>query len=112
MGRALARQEIVEWLGHANRGVLAVTGGPGTGKSAILGWLARQSVGDPASVVDEVRLPKDTFDAIIYAKAKTVGQVEQELAHLPRSGPRRCWLTLLTRPLSVRPQALRGIFAG
>jgi WD40 repeat protein len=88
VGRAALRGEIVNWLRHASAGMFVVTGGPGTGKSALMGLLARQSVGDPSAIVDDGPLvPEGAFDVIVHARQKTFDQVEVEIAPAVEAGP-------------------------
>lgn len=82
VGRAHVRREIAEWLASEPRGTFVVTGGPGTGKSALMGLLARQSVGDPvaAALSDAPALAPGTFDVIVHARQKTLEAVREELS--------------------------------
>lgn len=80
VGRVNARRAVVEWLADP-AGTLVVAGGPGTGKSALMGLLARQSVGDPeASALDDApAVPFGSFDVIVHARQKTLEAVRAEL---------------------------------
>jgi WD40 repeat protein len=82
VGRANVRREVVAWLASEPRGTFVVTGGPGTGKSALMGLLARQSVGDPVAVaLDDVpAVVPGTFDVIVHARQKTLAAVREELS--------------------------------
>ncbi len=84
VGRVGLRAEIAGWLGTARGGMFVVTGGPGTGKSALMGLLARQSASDEwARGLDGGPcLPEGMFDVIVHARQKTLEQVEDELAHV------------------------------
>ncbi|MGH2731744.1 MAG: hypothetical protein ACRDJG_02165 [Actinomycetota bacterium] len=88
VGRVALRGEIARWIDGAREGMFVVTGGPGTGKSALMGLLARQSVGDP-----RVRgagrgpcLPEGTFDCIVHARQKTIEHIKTELAGVSDGG--------------------------
>ncbi len=92
VGRVGLRAEIARWLETAREGMFVVTGGPGTGKSALMGLLARQTVGDEwARGLDSGPcLPEDTFDVIVHARQKTLEQVEAELATVADAGAGGC----------------------
>ncbi|MFE9322652.1 hypothetical protein ACIHDR_23660 [Nocardia sp. NPDC052278] len=70
---------ITEWL-HSGDGILVVTGPPGSGKSALLGWLAAMSSPDyrqhaaRKSGADNgaQALPEGAIDAGIHAKQRTL----------------------------------------
>ncbi len=79
VGRVDLRTEIADWLGTASKGIFVVTGGPGTGKSALMGLLARQSVGDELARSGPC-VPKGTFHLVVHARQKTLEQIEAELA--------------------------------
>lgn len=79
VGRSEVRQRIADWLDGPTGGMFVVTG-PGTGKSALMGLLARQSVGDPiARSVKGPCLPEGSFDIIVHARQRTTDQVAAEL---------------------------------
>ena len=81
VGRSQLRRRIAEWLQTSTGGMFVVTGGPGTGKSALIGLLARQSVGDPvACAADGPCLPERSFDVIVHAHQKTAADVQANLA--------------------------------
>jgi len=88
VGRVKLRERIAKWLATTPQGMFVVTGGPGTGKSALMGLLARQSAGDPSarSGAGAPSLDEGTFDVIVHARQKTAGQVRAELAALPEAG--------------------------
>lgn len=89
VGRVAVRRRIGEWLATSTDGMFVVTGGPGTGKSAIMGLLARQSAGDPEvrGAGAELVLPAGTFDRVVHARQKTSDEVAAELARLSASVP-------------------------
>ena len=96
VGRTSIRGEIVAWLGTANRGMFVITGAPGTGKSALMGLLARQSVGDHSMAAadaagppraGELDVPEGTFTIIVHARQKTLDEVKAELARALRLRP-------------------------
>jgi len=111
VGRVGIRGEIVRWLGAASRGMFVITGAPGTGKSALMGLLARQSVGDrvvvatgPAGLLPTVgapNLPEGTFTVIAHAREKTLDEVKAALAQ-----------ALQLRPCTVLVDALDEAVAG
>jgi WD40 repeat protein len=80
VGRVNVRRKIVTWLASEPRGTFVVTGGPGTGKSALMGLLARQSVGEPSSLEKRPALKPGTFDVIVHARQKTLEAVRAELS--------------------------------
>lgn len=81
VGRAEVRRRIADWLESAPGGMFVVTGGPGTGKSALMGLLARQSVGDlTARSVEGPCVAENAFDVIVHARQKTTEEVAAELA--------------------------------
>jgi WD40 repeat protein len=88
VGRVRLRERIAAWLGTARHGMFVVTGGPGTGKSALMGLLARQSAADPAAGApeQEPRLAPDTFDVIVHVRQKTADHVRAELAMMASEG--------------------------
>lgn len=111
VGRVGIRGEIVRWLGTANRGMFVITGCPGTGKSALMGLLARQSVGDrvvvatgparPLPTVGAPNLPDGTFTVIVHAREKTLDEVKAALSR-----------SLQLRPCTVLVDALDEAVAG
>jgi WD40 repeat protein len=87
VGRIALRVEIAAWLAEAtSQGMFVVTGGPGTGKSALMGLLARQSAGDrwARSLDDGPCLLRGSFDVIVHARQKTLDQVRAELTEADR----------------------------
>jgi hypothetical protein len=89
-GRRQASQQVVDWLGDRQKGVLAVTGAPGAGKSAFLGHLA--VLGDPDSqaacralgLLDgegPTRPPVGSFDAVIHLKNRRVDDAATDIGH-------------------------------
>ena len=81
IGRTTIRADVASWLAEATSGVFVVTGGPGTGKSALMGLLARQSVADAVATVDRrPALASGTFDLVVHARQKTLEAVRQALA--------------------------------
>lgn len=82
VGRVGLRERIGCWLATATQGMFVVTGGPGTGKSALMGLLARQSAGDPGvgGGEDGPSLAEGTFDVIVHARQKSADRVRAELA--------------------------------
>lgn len=92
-GRHRARSELLEWLnGPKSAGTArVVTGGPGTGKSAILAWLVTRSRSDyrqkhqaeaAGSAANEEGLffPVDLVDVAIVARGKTLNDIVAQLA--------------------------------
>ncbi|MGW4371345.1 caspase family protein [Nocardia takedensis] len=95
-GRRTALTEIADWLAHPDttRPLLAVTGDPGSGKTAVLGLIASLTHADyrrtvPVHALD---LPAEAVpgvgvvDVVIYAQNLTVDQVRDGIAaaaHLP-----------------------------
>ncbi|MEV7285283.1 WD40 repeat domain-containing protein [Streptomyces sp. NPDC093252] len=59
-GRERLLRRIIGWLEHADRGLFAVTGSPGTGKSALLGRIATLSVPALRAVAEEEGALNDT----------------------------------------------------
>jgi hypothetical protein len=90
VGRLGLRARIADWLATAKQGMFVVTGGPGTGKSALMGLLARQSVGDPHARArgDAPVVKEGTFDVIVHARQKRLEQVQTELASTNKAGRR------------------------
>ncbi|MEV5975335.1 WD40 repeat domain-containing protein [Streptomyces sp. NPDC051921] len=74
-GRRAERSQVVGWLRESHAGMLVVTGEPGAGKSAFLGWLWAQSQPALRAVLDalelvieeeeEKRPPDDVFTAAL-----------------------------------------------
>lgn len=87
VGRVGIRNRISSWLDNESQGIFVVTGSPGTGKSALMGLLARQSVGDPSATLDDggTTLAEGTFDAILHARQKTAQEIRAELARFGSS---------------------------
>ena len=87
-GREQALREIVAWLHEPDGGVCVVTGGAGTGKSAILGRLVtladdetRKAMGDRllADVPPDLLPSEGTIDAPILVRGKTADDVVREM---------------------------------
>ncbi|MEU6355854.1 AAA family ATPase [Streptomyces sp. NPDC047072] len=64
-GRERLLRRLVDWLENADRGLFAVTGSPGTGKSALLGRIATLSVPGLRAVAEEEGALKGTPDAAL-----------------------------------------------
>jgi hypothetical protein len=87
-GRRALITDVVGWLGREEQGIYVVTGQPGTGKSAVIGWLARLADPDQRAQLAEAWLlgpndpvpPEGAFDAIIHVQGKTAAHVLGELA--------------------------------
>lgn len=91
-GRTRVLKEIVGWLNSADSGppICVVTGGAGTGKSAVLGRLVtladpeiRASIsasGDLAAIAVETLPPERIIDAPVLARDKTADEVVHEIA--------------------------------
>lgn len=98
-GRQEISEQLIRWLG-SGVGLVALTGSPGAGKSAVLGRLAVLSDQDAQAAcralgmldVDPVTLPPvGVFDAVVHLKNKSADMVAAELADqlgiaLPRTG--------------------------
>lgn len=81
LGRVKVRQGVVDWLSAGAEGTYVITGGPGTGKSALMGLIARQTAGEPGAILDDgVQVPEGSFDAVVHARQKTLDAVRAELA--------------------------------
>jgi WD40 repeat protein len=81
-GRVAARKELVEWLSAAGEGGLCVlTGGPGSGKSAVIGRLVAQSNPKGRKALDLANDPPGTvlaagsIDSAIHAKGLSLEEV-------------------------------------
>ena len=72
-GRVRLLAEVRSWLGGDGHGVFALTGPPGAGKSAVIGYLALGAGGRPDVAPGPV-------GAAIYVKGKVLEQVVDELA--------------------------------
>jgi WD40 repeat protein len=82
-GRVAARQRVCDWLADPSQPALVVTGGPGTGKSALLAHLL---VSSDAAWVDTVptagpRPPVGAFDLAIHVSGLSCEDVVQRVAH-------------------------------
>ena len=95
VGRKSLRKEIRAWLAKDDPPVLIVTGLPGTGKSALMGQLLRESEGDPAARAVGPAAPDalvgsgpfidvGTFAVGVHAKQKPWATIEAELLRAPR----------------------------
>jgi len=92
-GRAVALSEIVKWLSGLttlDTRARIVTGGPGSGKSALLGRLVAMSHPElrsriPQSVFDRAPAgtvcPAGVLAAYIYARGRTIDEIAAEVAH-------------------------------
>lgn len=108
VGRVALRTEIAQWLTTARHGMFVITGGPGTGKSALMGLLARQSVGEAWARALEPCIDYEAFDVVVHARQKTLQQVEIEI---PSSiGDRRCTVLVDALDEAVTGQSI-GIAA-
>lgn len=75
-GRARARQKVIEWLTEQDRPRwLFVVGGPGSGKSALLGWAAQRSAypGAWRNTEDAPGPPPKSLDVAINAAGLPAG---------------------------------------
>ncbi|MCC2320111.1 hypothetical protein [Cellulomonas xiejunii] len=90
-GRVTERRRITAWLREARRGMYAVTGEPGAGKSALIGMvlastdesvLAALDAAGHAPLADDLRPTDVPVDAAIHLSGLTIGEVTAELAHL------------------------------
>jgi Caspase domain len=90
-GRAQALRELVRWLeGEPDRRARVVTGGPGVGKSALLGWLVALSRADERAALDaagaladipiDTRPPVGAVDVAIDAHGKAIGDIVAAIA--------------------------------
>lgn len=81
VGRAALRREICSWLDRADSGMFVIAGRPGTGKSAVAGLLARQSVGDgqACEVPGAAPLAQGSLSVVVHARQKTLDQVMEEI---------------------------------
>ena len=84
-GRRKALDGIIEWLDSSPSGICVVTGQPGTGKSALLGRLARLADENERAQLEglqpgDLRLEAGTFDAIVHAQGKSAVSLIAELA--------------------------------
>ncbi|GHF69697.1 WD40 repeat protein [Amycolatopsis bartoniae] len=83
-GRIEARREICAWLGGTGPPLLVVTGGPGTGKSALLAHILVSA--DPrwaASTADDGPRPAPgAVDVAVHLKGLTLDDVVERLAAL------------------------------
>lgn len=88
-GRQHASKTIVEWIERADSGIIVVTGGPGTGKSALLGRLAvlADAGSQPACHAlglldgDASARPKiDSFDAVVHLRNRRSDDVAIDIA--------------------------------
>ncbi|TDB84291.1 hypothetical protein E1264_25165 [Actinomadura sp. KC216] len=87
VGRHAALGELTRWLSDAAAGTLrVVTGGPGSGKSAVLARLAVLSDPEWRSTVPLDGVPPETvpaagsIDVAVHARGKTAGQILAALA--------------------------------
>lgn len=81
-GRVAARQRVCDWLADTAQPALVVTGGPGTGKSALLAHLL---VASHAAWVDTVptagpRPPVGSFDLAVHVSGLSCEDVVQRVA--------------------------------
>jgi len=84
-GRRKALDGIIEWLDSSPSGICVITGQPGTGKSALLGRLARLADENERAQLEglqpgDLRLEAGTFDAIVHAQGKSAVSLIAELA--------------------------------
>ncbi|MGH8886287.1 MAG: hypothetical protein ACRDYX_14140, partial [Egibacteraceae bacterium] len=87
-GRRALLAHVVGWLDREEQGIYVVTGQPGTGKSAVIGWLARLADPDQRAQLVEAGLvgpsdpspPEGAFDAVVHVQGKTAAHVLGELA--------------------------------
>jgi hypothetical protein len=93
-GRRAALRSLVEWLDDEKAtGQRVVTGGPGSGKSALLARLALLSDEEYRATLNIDRAEPDTLPAIgvvdvaIHARGKAVADVTSELADALDAGP-------------------------
>lgn len=94
VGRDAARDEISAWLRtpRTTGSIYVVTGGPGSGKSAVLGRLVAESDQrqrrylDPTRARAKVPYPEARIDIPIYAKGLTLAEVLAAIAAALGSG--------------------------
>jgi WD40 repeat protein len=93
-GRHSVLRAVVSWLDEPKAtGSRIITGGPGSGKSAVLARLALLSDPQYRATLDTGRAPADTLpqpgavDIAIHARGKTVADVTQEVADALDSRP-------------------------
>ncbi|MGH9181332.1 MAG: AAA family ATPase, partial [Acidimicrobiales bacterium] len=87
-GRRALLAHVVGWLDREEQGIYVVTGQPGTGKSAVIGWLARLADPDQRAQLADAGLvgpgdpapPEGVFDAVVHVQGKTAAHVLGELA--------------------------------
>jgi hypothetical protein len=107
-GRSQALNDLANWLTarKPSHNMIVVTGGPGSGKSAVLSRLATLSdpvyrVQMPAEeLVRAKALPRHAISAAILAKGKTMSEVVVEIArvaHVDADNPRELLSTLRAR---------------
>ncbi|MFJ8106019.1 hypothetical protein [Streptomyces sp. NPDC096132] len=75
-GRTRLLRRIIGWLDRADRGLFAVTGSPGTGKSALLGRIATLSVPELRAVAEAEGALNDTPNSAL----PTLGSVDLALS--------------------------------
>ncbi|MGH8903453.1 MAG: hypothetical protein ACRDYA_17715, partial [Egibacteraceae bacterium] len=88
LGRRALLTDVVDWLAQAEQGIYVVTGQPGTGKSAVIGWLARLADPDQRAQLADAGLlgpsdpspPEGAFDAVVHVQGKPAAHVLDELA--------------------------------
>jgi hypothetical protein len=115
-GRHRALTDITDWLTHPDRypPLRVVTGGPGSGKTAVLGLIAALTRPDyrPTVPISSLGLPADTVPAVgaidvaIYAQTLTVEQVRDGIAaaaqiHAGTLGDLASQLAARPRPFTV-----------
>ncbi|WP_157852532.1 AAA family ATPase [Kitasatospora sp. NRRL B-11411] len=91
VGRSEDRNRIADWLTDADHGVLAVTGPPGCGKSALLGHILLRVArsGEPSGPGPAPRhepwpdhVPRPAADTFLNLTGASVGQVVEQLAQV------------------------------
>lgn len=83
VGRNVALQKLVSWVTADDHigGIAIVTGGPGSGKSAVLGRLVMRSRGKlRSSSTPEARLPRRRLNAVVHARRLTLADVVASIA--------------------------------